>query len=70
MGNVWMIVLGTMIVTALCSFAWHETGMRSVREQNARAIAEVRADIEAYTAYRDVVKENGKEAGAVYLEQR
>jgi len=68
MGNVWMVVLGTMLITTLCAFGWHFVSLRSVKEHDAREVAQVRANIAAYSAYRDVLKEKGKDAAKAYLE--
>ena len=56
MVNVWMVVLATMLATALFGFIWHTMGMSEVRAQDEQESRTVREDIGKLTAYRNQLK--------------
>lgn len=56
MGNVWAIVLATMVATAVLLYAWHVAVMTAVAGEHRVELAELQANTNELAAYRDAIR--------------
>lgn len=69
MVRVWKIVLLSAFFVFMISWVWHLSQMRDVVSRNEKDIMKVETDIAQLSAYRDVLKEKGKDAAKTYIEE-
>ena len=67
MAHVWKMVLLSALFVFAASWIWHLSQMHDVVSRNEKDITKVRADIAQLSAYRDVLKEKGKDAAREYI---
>lgn len=69
MGKIWtMIILSGSFVFCV-AWLWHWSEMRAVEANNQKENAKVEVNIAILSAYRDVLKEKGKDEALKYIEQ-
>lgn len=69
MGRVWKMVLISALFVFSASWLWHWSEIRSVEMQGKKDIQKILTNIAQLSAYRDVLKKEGKEGARVYIEQ-
>ena len=67
MGHVWFIILISVCFTVVASSIWHASGINTQVRQHKAVNEGIIANTARITAYRDVLKEKGKEAAAEYF---
>lgn len=69
MGRVWLMIVISAIFVLGVSWFWHWSGIHSVEVRNKKDNAKLITNIAHLSAYRDVLKEKGKEEARAYIEQ-
>lgn len=67
MGKVWLIVLGTMLVSGSMTWAWHIHTITVAHEENLREQEAIRARIIGLQTYRDILRSEGVTGAEAYL---
>ena len=67
MGHVWLIICISMVFTFAAAWIWHMDGMNDEERRNKATDDVIIASTEAIAAYRDLLKEKGKEAAVASL---
>ncbi|OGZ11671.1 MAG: hypothetical protein A2942_00695 [Candidatus Lloydbacteria bacterium RIFCSPLOWO2_01_FULL_50_20] len=67
MGRVWFIVFLSMCLVFGASWLWHLSDYRAEANRNNAINNAVTRETEAIAYYRDILKDQGKEAAAGYL---
>lgn len=67
MGRVWLIVLGTMLVSGSLAWMWHLRAIAEAHAENLREAEKIRARIVELETYRDVLRAEGMAGAETYL---
>ena len=69
MGRVWMMILISASFVFAASWLWHLSEMRTVETRHQKESTKIQTSIAYLSAYRDVLKEKGKDEARTYIEQ-
>lgn len=69
MGRIWMMIFISALFVFCVSLLWHFSEMHTIQVQNKKDNAKIQTNIAYLSAYRDVLKEKGKDDARAYIEQ-
>lgn len=69
MGRIWLMILVSALFVLGFSWLWHWSEIHKIEVVNHKESIAIQTNIIRLSAYRDVLKEKGKEAARIYLEQ-
>ena len=69
MGHIWFMICMSGLFVFGVSWFWHWSEMHAVETQNQKENVKIEKSIVHLSAYRDVYKEKGKDAAALYVQE-
>lgn len=67
MGQVWLIVIGTMLVSSAIMFGWHIVAMRTAAQEDRQKVDVIRVRIGKLEEYKSILTSGGKETAEDFL---
>lgn len=69
MGRVWYMIFISASFVFGASMLWYWSDLHAIKIQNQKENTKTAMSIATLSAYRDILKEKGKDAAKTYLEQ-